>query len=283
VSWAARFAHTDSNGWQESLRVPYLTLLTLVAETIAMKTGVALKSHVTNALEISVALGAAVTGLGALAAASLGETGLYLPGLACLAVGGATAATLRWRREREALDQQAVAELEAARARLAQEDHTEAAAAASRAAKSARTPRTRNAALTTLAWAALGQGYPERAKAALDEIVPAHAIDLYSLAAVDAARGRPEQAIEALEVARTARTLTCDGAKLFVDCCARLHGVERAVTAALQTIDLLGVENCKVVAKAAADAGAHRAAANLTSAIRGRALRLSPAQGVHAT
>jgi hypothetical protein len=245
------------------LRFPDLELATFLGQAIAM-------SHrLANAFQISAALGAAVMGLGALAAASLGEAGLRLPGLAFLALGGATAATLRWRREREGRDQLAVAELEAARTRLGHEDHAGAVAAASRAATSARTPRTRNAALTTLAWAALGQGYPERAKAALDAIEPSHTIDLYCLAAVESARGRLEEAIEALEIACTARTLTSDGAKLFVDCCARLHGVERAVTAALRTVDILGVENCKVVAKAAADAGAHGAAATLARAMRG--------------
>jgi hypothetical protein len=236
-----------------------------------------------NGLAISVAMGATVMGLGSLAAASLGEAGLRTVGLAFLALGGATAATLQWRRERERLDQQAVAELEAARTRLGQGDHAGATAAAALAAKSARTPRTRNAALVTLAWAALGQGYAERAKAALDEVVPSHAVDLYCLAAVESARGRLVQAIQALEIARTARTLTCDGAKLYVDCCARLDGVERAVTAALQALDILGVENCKVVAKAAADAGAHAAATTLTSAIRGRVARLPLTKGVHAT
>jgi|HubBroStandDraft_6_1064221.scaffolds.fasta_scaffold74705_3 hypothetical protein len=242
-----------------------------------------MKRRVANALEISVALGAAVMGLGALAAASFGEAWLRLAGFAFLAVGSVTAAILRWRGEREGLDQPAVAELEAARTRLGKEDYAGAAAAASRSAKSARTPRTRNAALITLAWAALEQGYPARAKAALDGIVPSHAIDLYCLAAVEAARGRLEQAIEALEVARTARILTCDGAKLFVDCCARLHGVDHAVTAALQTIDVLGIENCKVVAKAAADAGAHFSAATLAAAIRGKVSLLPLTKGAHAT
>jgi hypothetical protein len=228
-----------------------------------------MRRRVQDAVEVSVALGAAWAGLGILAAASLGKAWLLLPGLACLAVGAATAATFLWRRQREA-DQPAVAELEAARTRFAEEDLAVAAATALRAAKSARTSRTRNAALTTLAWAALGQGYAERAKAALDAVEPSHAVDLYCLAAVESARGHLEQAIQALEIARTARTLTCDGARLFVDCCARLHGIDRAVTAALQTIDLLGVENCKVVEKAAVDAGAERAAATLASAIRGR-------------
>src|SRR5579863_5330896 len=117
-----------------------------------------MKRRVANALEISVALGATAMGLGALAAVSLGDAGLRLPGFTSLAMGGVIAATLRWRREREELDQQAIGELDLARTRLGQEDHAGAAAAASRAAETARTPRTRNAALTTLAWAALGQG-----------------------------------------------------------------------------------------------------------------------------
>lgn len=228
-----------------------------------------MKRRASEAIEIAVALGATVAGLGAIAAASFGVGGLRHAGLALLAAGGVAAASLRLRRGPDGLEQQALVELKTARARLDQQDHAGAAAAASRAVASATASRTRNAALTTLAWAALGQGYPERAKAALDEVVPAHAIDLYCLAAVEAARGRHAQAFEALELARTAGTLTCDGAKLFVDCCARAHGVERAVRAALQTIDVLGVENCKRVVKAAADAGAHDAAATLSAALRG--------------
>jgi hypothetical protein len=241
-----------------------------------------MRRHVADTLEVSVALGAAVAGLSALAAASLGEARLLLPGLALLAAGGATAAVLLWR-GRQRLDEPAVAELAAARTRLAQEDLVGAAAAALRAAKSARTPRTRNTALTTLAWAALGQGYPARAKAALDAVTPPYAVDLYCLAAVESSCGRLERAIEALEVARTAGTLTCDGAKLLVDCCARLHGVQRAVMAALQTIDVLGIDNCKVVEKAAADAGAEDAAATLRSAIRERRSPVAPINIGHAT
>jgi tetratricopeptide (TPR) repeat protein len=230
-----------------------------------------------------IALGAAVAGVGALVAASLGEAGLRFPGLALLALGGVTAGTLRWQREQERLDEHAVSDLEAARASLAQENYAAAMTAASEAVKTGSTPRTRNAALTTLAWAALGQGYPERAKAALDAVRPSYAVDLYCLAAVESARGRPEQAINALELARSARTLTRDGAKLLVDCYAQLHGVERAVTAALQSIDVLGVENCNLVAKAAADAGAQTASATLASAIRGRLSPLSLPKAAHAT
>jgi hypothetical protein len=215
------------------------------------------------------ALGLATLGLAALGAASLGHVGLRIPGFVFLAVGGATAAALRWRKERSDLDREAVAHLETAHEQLAKGDHTAAAGAAAKAAGSARTSRTRNAGLTAMAWAALGQGFPERAKAALDRIEPSHAVDLGCLAAVESARGKPERAIEALEVARTAGSLTCDDAKLLVDCYVRRCGIDRAVMAALQTRNALGAENCRMVVQAASDAGAHAAAALLASAIGG--------------
>jgi hypothetical protein len=189
------------------------------------------------------ALCAAIFGLAVLGAASLGEAELRVPGFALLAVSGVTAAIFRWRKERQEHDRAAVAHLETARERLEQGDPGGAMVAASKAASSATTPRTRNAALTTLAWSALGQGYPERAKAALDGIEPGHALDVYCLAAVESACGKPGLAIEALEVARTAGTLTCDGAKLLVDCYVQQCGIDRAVMAALQTREVLGAEN----------------------------------------
>jgi len=214
-----------------------------------------------------VALGTAILGLAGLGAAGLGAVALRIPGLALLDVAGVMAATLRWTKERHDLDREAVADPATAHERLREGDGAAAAVAASKAAKSARTPRTRNAALTALAWAALGQGYPERAKAALDHLAPSHAVDLCCLAAVESARGKPERAIEALEVARTAGSLTRDGAKLLVDCYVRPCGIDRAVIAALQTRKALGAENCKKVVQAAYDARAHAAAAILASAI----------------
>src|ERR1700744_4243405 len=73
-----------------------------------------------TSLEIVVALGATLMGLGAIAAASLGEAGLRLPGFALLLVGAVTTSTFRLRREQERLDQSAVDDLEVARMRLAQ-------------------------------------------------------------------------------------------------------------------------------------------------------------------
>jgi hypothetical protein len=139
--------------------------------------------------------------------------------------------------------------------------------AASKALAAAKTLTSRNRAFTILAWAALGQGHPERARAALDQVRPSHALDLYCLAAVEAARGRTAFAIQALEVARTFGTLTCDGAKLLVDCYARAYGIERAVLAALQNRRVLGAANCERVLAAARLAGADDAAATLAGAL----------------
>jgi hypothetical protein len=222
-------------------------------------------------------------GLAALAAASLGIAALRLPGFALLATGGAIAAVTRWAKELHDLDREAVAELATARERLAEENYAGAISMASRAASHARTSRTRNGALTTLAWAAVGQGYPERAKAALDKVLPTYAIDVYCLAVVESLRGKTELAIDALELERTSGTLTQDGAKLLVDCYVRQAGVERAVAAALTMRDLLGAENCKTVVKAANDSGAHAAAARLASALRSDVLALRAIQDVHAS
>jgi hypothetical protein len=222
-------------------------------------------------LGVSTALGTAILGLALLGAAGLGRRELLVPGFAVLAVGGAMAAAFRWRKERRDLERESVADLDTAYQRLDEGDPAAAASAAFKSAASAKTSSTRNEALTALAWAALGQGYRERAKAALDRIDPSHTVDMCCLAAVESARGNVERAIEALEVARTAGSLTCDGAKLLVDCHARRSGIERAVLAALQTREALGAENCRMVVKAAYDAGAHAAAATLAAAMGGDA------------
>lgn len=239
-------------------------------------------SRAATVLGIAVAFGLMLLGLAALAAAGLGWPGLRLPGFLSLASGGVTAGVIRWRRARYELDREAIVDLATAKDCLERHDHALAIAAASRAAARARTSRTRNAALTTLAWAALGNGHAERAKAALDQIAPAHALDLYCLAAAESARGQLGGAIEALELARTTGRFTCDGAKLLVDCYLRERGIERAVRAALELRDALGVENCTKVVKAACDAGAHGAAAMLASAIRSDVDRLRSIADAHA-
>jgi hypothetical protein len=207
-------------------------------------------------------------GLAALGASGVGITGLRLVGFVLLGVGGVLAAVVRRRMEGYDADVEALAQLAIARAELDGSNPTAAGWAASKAVAAAGTAQTRNRALITLAWAALGQGYPERAKAALDRIRPSYALDLYCLAAVEHARGQTELAIKSLEVARTFGALTSDGAKLLVDCYLSAEGIERAVLAAFQNRKVLGPANCEQVLTAARLAGANDAAAKLESVLR---------------
>ncbi len=158
---------------------------------------------------------------------------------------------MKWRHR----DELALGKLQVAKELLEQGNHAEAVRVAADAEAHAEAARTRNAARTTLAWAALGLGYVERAKAALDRIDPPHALDLYCYAAVQAARGSPELAIQALELARGARSLTCDGAKLLIDLYALQNRIDCAVSVAINSRELLGADNCRVVLRAARQAG----------------------------
>jgi len=169
---------------------------------------------------------------------------------------------MKWRHR----DESGLAKLHMANELLQQGNHAEAARAAADAETHAKAPRTRNAARTTLAWAALGQGYVERARAALDRVDPPHALDLYCYAAVQAAAGNPELAIQALELARGARSLTCDGAKLLIDLYAMQNRIDCAVSVALQSREVLGVDNCRIVLRAASQAGMLVPAAALAAA-----------------
>jgi tetratricopeptide (TPR) repeat protein len=229
-----------------------------------------MKSRASTLVGVSVALAAAGCGLVALGAASLGLNAFRIFGFVLLAAGGATATVIRSIRTSRELDAPAMAGVECARALLEQGDHFGAARAASNAVALARTSRTRTAALTTLAWAALGQGYAERAKAALERVDPPHALDLYCYAAVQSANGNTDLAIQALELAGGARDLHLDGAKLLIDLYARQGKMDRAVAAALRSREVLGADNCRLVVKAACEAGAYGPAAILASALLGR-------------
>jgi hypothetical protein len=228
-------------------------------------------------LAISASLGAMLLGLAALGASGVGVTGLRLVGFVLLGFGGLLAAVVRWRMEGYDADIEALAQLAIARAEL-ESNPTAAGWAASKAVAAAGTAQTRNRALVTLAWAALGQGYPERAKAALDRIRPAYALDLYCLAAVEHTRGQTDLAIKSLEVARTFGALTSDGAKLLVDCYLSAEGIERAVLAAFQNRKVLGPANCEQVLTAARLAGANDVAAKLESVLRNESPALAVAR-----
>jgi hypothetical protein len=216
---------------------------------------------------VAAALTATLLGLATLGA-SAWIVGLRTIGSALLVAGGVAAAVARWGLVRPPIEDDALAQLATAYAELERSNPTAAAGAASKAAGAAKTSTTRNRALTCLAWAALGEGHPKRAKAALAAVQPPYAVDLYCLAAVEHACGQPELAVRALEVMRDFGSLTCDGAKLLVECHLHVHGMERAVLAALQNRRVLGSVNCEHVLAAARLAGADRAAATLASVLR---------------
>jgi hypothetical protein len=213
------------------------------------------------------ALAATVLALVALAG-STWIVGLRAIGPVLLVVGGVAAAVARWGLARPPVEDDALAQLAVACAELERSNLPAAALAASKAAAAARTSSTRNRALTCMAWAALGQGHPDQAKAALESVQPPYHVDLHCLAAVEHACGQSRIAIRALEVARDLGSLTCDGAKLLVDCYLRAHGMDRAVLSALQNRRVLGSANCEHVLSAARSAGAERAAAELASVLR---------------
>ncbi len=194
-------------------------------------------------------------------------TGFRTAAVVLLSLGIAAGAGVRWARTRHESDRPAVAKLEGARRMLAEGDSFQSIQVASRAAAEAKTARTRNAALTTLAWAALAQGHGRRAKAALDDIRPRYEVDLHCSAAVDAANGCPDSAIRALEIARTAGILNREGAKLLVDLYARQRGLDCAVMAAVTNREVLGPEDCRMVVKVACEAGEYGPAAILASAL----------------
>jgi hypothetical protein len=171
-----------------------------------------------------------------------------------------------WRTGTQARD---AADLASAAGLLGRGDHAAAARVASDIAARASTSKARNAALTTVAWAALGEGCPERARWALDQVEPRHALDLHCFAAVQAESGKPELAIQALELAQSTRNLCCGGAKLLIDLYARQDRMLRAFASALENRHVLGVDNCRMVVKAAWDAGEYEAAGALASALFG--------------
>jgi hypothetical protein len=171
-----------------------------------------------------------------------------------------------WRRGGSARD---AADLAAAAGLLGRGDHAAAERAASDIVGRARRSKDRNSALTILAWAALGERRLERARWALDQVEPRHSLDLHCFAALQAETGKPELAIQALELAQSTRNLCCGGAKLLIDLYLRQDRLLRAFASALENRRVLGVDNCRMVVKAACDAGEYAAAAALASALFG--------------
>lgn len=131
-------------------------------------------------------------------------------------------------------------------------------------AERAKLSRVRNGALTTVAWAALKEGKPERAKEALDHIRPEHQLDLYCFAAVEDALGKRKLAIEALELEASPNRAS---AMFLVDLYAIQGRYDRAVTAALARRKVLGVDDCRKIVDAAIGAWALPPAVSLAGAL----------------
>lgn len=123
----------------------------------------------------------------------------------------------------------------------------------------------RNGGLTALAWVHVERGQGARARAALAEIEPAHAIDPYTVAAVEDAAGASSRAKEILEEARRQGYRTVESSKLLIDLCAREGRLEAAVDVAVEDADLLSRDDVRAVIDAALDAGATRSAARLAA------------------
>jgi hypothetical protein len=201
----------------------------------------------------------------AAAVAILVLTRLRSAGIALLLLSVA-AWVLAWTRAVRAAEQGEARKLLAARALLARGESTGAGRMASQVAAGARTRRVRNEALTTVAWAEVAKGHPERAKEALARIQPPHHIDLYCFAAVEDAIGKRVLAIQALELEGS---LGCEGAKFLVELHARQGRFDRAVTAAMARREVLGVDNCRRIVESCFEAWALGPAATLASALFG--------------
>jgi len=126
---------------------------------------------------------------------------------------------------------------------------------------------TRNAALTMLAWACLGQGRPREASDALGKVLPAEAVDPYTLAAVQRACGERDRAIQTLERARDRIAIGRQAARLLIDLYAERGDLQRAFATTLDHLRVLGPEDARLVVDALEQADDFRNAAALREAI----------------
>lgn len=200
----------------------------------------------------------------AVALASMMLTGFRIPGLTLFGFAAVVATLRAWVRAIRVAEERETTKLRVSQALLAKGDTAGAQRVAIDLSANATVLRVRNAALTTVAWAALGEGHLDRAKEALDHIQPQHHIDLHCFAAVEDALGKSRIAIQALELDAN---LSCSGAQLLVDLYARDGNFDRAIAAAIAHRHALGVENCRLVVEAAFGAWALQPAASLAAVL----------------
>ena len=159
------------------------------------------------------------------------------------------------------------AQLVAARSFLEEHRYADAIAGSEEILTRARDFETRNAALTTLAWAWLGQGRPRDAMSALNKVHPVQSVDAYVLAAVQRALGLPDHASQTLERAHGNAPLHREAARLLVDLYAERGDLERAFITTLDLLAVLGPDDARLVLHALEQSGDLRNAARLSEAI----------------
>lgn len=125
----------------------------------------------------------------------------------------------------------------------------------------------RTRALTTLAWALLGQDRPRAALRALDQILPAQAVDPYALASAESALGQVQTAIATLNRACRRGRLSREAARLLIDLYAQSGEFDLAFAATMEHLAVLGASDARLVVHALERAEDPRHAAMLAHAI----------------
>jgi|HubBroStandDraft_1064217.scaffolds.fasta_scaffold26424_3 hypothetical protein len=175
--------------------------------------------------------------------------------------GWRCARTHEWR-----LEARAKSQLRAANSHLARHSYQEAWDAAKGVATCASAPPLRNAALTTLAWVALGEQEPERAREILRHVLPADAIDPYTLAAVESASGHADRAIATMDRARRTTPLRRDAVRLLVDLHASSGNYQQVAAIAHEFSRVLGPHDVRRVVSGLENAEKPELAAALAEA-----------------
>lgn len=195
-----------------------------------------------------------ISGILAAIVAVEGLAVVHSAALAFLFGAAAVASLLAWARRRQLEIEQALGlptQVEAARRLLSLGEAETARRLATRLAHSARLNTTANAAWEVLAWAELELDRPEDAYRALLRIRPASAVGNYCRAAVEAARGHQQHAINLLEAELRGETPCVDAIKLLIDLHARLGRLPAACGVASSEITRLEPDDVRLVIEAA--------------------------------
>jgi hypothetical protein len=211
------------------------------------------------------------------AATCVAIVALKSPELGALFLAAGVASGWRWAEaHKRRLQAHAERRLRVANTLLAGHSHREAWDAAKDVAASACTRALRNAALTTLAWVALGEQRPRRAREVLRHVLPAAAVDPYTLAAVESASGHPDRAIATIDRARHTTPLGRDAVRLLVELHANAGNYSQVAAIAREFSRVLGVHDVLLVVRALESAGKSELAASL-------AFRKRASLGSHST